>query len=555
MERKFIKKSQPFGQQRPPAPPTMTGPGGGGPPPPPAPAGNSAPGGAVSPPKPPGAPAGGPTPPKPPQAPTEPNKGLSDNPGMKPRTPGDAPAPGGGSGAPTDVQIDAATGHITIKKGPINFTIAKYSPDSPPDQVKHLPSNYQRQWVHIVNKSIDSGDNEETAFKKAWGTVPDKYKKSKEGAGEWPPAGYDNSWAPEEDQFTDEGTETPSNFEEETPAVGAFNPGESIKYIDPDNGRERYGFVVELKENGLYTVNFDDGSTKDLHEGWLIAAPEAPNADQQYNNYQDVYANLRKAFFPKTADEIPYRRYEQDKPEVGDTVTYIPGAFMPPEQGIVVESYPESDTYICHDIGDDPSHVYQIGLSSIQSFSKGNKVTATHQDWIDFKENKNELQYGDWGEETTYSKEYHDNPFSMPKNRLTPPLFTIKATVPDYLEPRSIAYALQTQINKDVDVSGQTLTIKDVEQPWSLITELGEAGIDARTTEDLLKFDQGVKDFKQGMKVAMVGDFPDMNYYYDPTVPAAQAYVLSKTGSKYILENEQWGRFEAEEREMDYVRS
>jgi hypothetical protein len=289
-------------------------------------------------------------------------------------------------------------------------------------------------------------------------------------------------------QYTDPGSEgqlqsddNPTNFEEEVPMMGAFSPGESVKHTDPDTGQDRYGFIVEIRENGLYTVNFDDGTSKDLHEGWIMAAPEAPNADQQHNNYQDVYARLRTAMFPKQ---------------------------------------------------------------------------STHKDWIDFKHNENEPQYGDWGDETTYSKDTHDNPFAAPKNRLTPPLYTVKATIPeDVGNPRSIAYSLQIGLNKDVEVNDRVLTIKDVERPLGLITELSEYGIEAETTEDLLKHQRTVDELREGMKVAMVGDFPEMNYFYNPEVPAAQAYVVQKTASGYILENDQWGRFEAENREIDHVRS
>ncbi len=469
MDRKFIKKARPFGEERPPAPPAMRGPGGGAPPapgaPPAAPAGpgaNSAPGGPKTPPNGPPAPGGGPTPPGAQQAPHDPSNPVAENSAPKPRTPGDAAGgPGGGPGGntPTDVQIDAATGHITIKKGPINFTIARLSFDlsgglktlqamaegsaqiTAQEGLHARPASMfvraMKQFESEVMVSTEDGRsaNAKSPLKvMSLGAMqgsmvnvtaegPDEQEAvdmavqilqggdQVTAAGEWPPAGMDQSWAPEEMQYQDPGTpgqadqlvsdpEAPSNFEEEPPPTGAFSPGESVKFNDPDTGRERYGFIVELKENGLYTVNFDDGTSKDLHEGWIMPAPEAPNADQQYNNYQQqdmsVAARIERAFFPKQ---------------------------------------------------------------------------ATHQDWIDFKANEKEPQYGDWGEGSQYAEDRWDSPFAVNKNRRTPPLFTVKATVPDYHNPRSIAYALQTQLNKDVDVSGDTLTIKDVEQPWSLITE------------------------------------------------------------------------------------
>lgn len=80
---------------------------------------------------------------------------------------------------PTDVNIDAATGEVSISKGPVKIRVAKYDPDSPPDKVKHLPEKSQRQWVHIYNSAVDDGDDEEAAHKKAWGAIPDKGKKNK----------------------------------------------------------------------------------------------------------------------------------------------------------------------------------------------------------------------------------------------------------------------------------------------------------------------------------------------------------------------------------------
>lgn len=51
-----------------------------------------------------------------------------------------------------------------------------YKPDSPnlPSNVKKMDSKKQHQWIAIFNSSIEAGDDEETAFKKANGTVKTK---------------------------------------------------------------------------------------------------------------------------------------------------------------------------------------------------------------------------------------------------------------------------------------------------------------------------------------------------------------------------------------------
>lgn len=147
----------------PPGPGPDAGPGG-----PPGPGGPSPDG----PPGPPGGPPGMDGPPGPPVD----EDPLGHEP-LSPRAPGGPVGPGGD--VPTDVSIDAQTGEITITRGPVNVKVGKYDPDNPPDKVSHLPEKVQRQWVHIYNSAADEGDDEETAHKKAWGRIPDQYKKNK----------------------------------------------------------------------------------------------------------------------------------------------------------------------------------------------------------------------------------------------------------------------------------------------------------------------------------------------------------------------------------------
>jgi uncharacterized protein YdaT len=46
-----------------------------------------------------------------------------------------------------------------------------YSVDNPPDVVKDLPKNKQRQWVEVWNSCHKKGQPEEQCFKTAWGVV------------------------------------------------------------------------------------------------------------------------------------------------------------------------------------------------------------------------------------------------------------------------------------------------------------------------------------------------------------------------------------------------
>ena len=355
-----------------------------------------------------GSPSPTPTPPGPPKDVTE----QSQPPGadLAPR------APEMGEKVPTDVSIDAATGHVTIKKPGVNLTIAKYSKENPPDKISHLEEHAKHIWIEAYNNAIDQYDgDEERAHKTAWSAVSKAGYKTKK-----------------------------SDYSE----------------------------------------------------------PQCPNCGS---------TNLASVHDP--------------------TIKGLNG--MPPPRMVQ-----------CKD----------CGMSTLESGIQSAKE-ATHQDWIDFKHNDNEPQYGDWEEETQYSKEYHDNPFSNPKNRLVPPVFTVKVTVPDYFNIRNIAYSLQTSTMLEVDISEDNLTIKNVANPLSLINELTSYGLEAEVQgDDLTKYDQGFDDFKLGQKVALLGDYEDMNYFYNPEVPAAQAMLVGKKGDRYLLENDQWGRFEASEGEIGHVR-
>lgn len=46
-----------------------------------------------------------------------------------------------------------------------------YSVDSPPDVVKDLPKNKQRQWVEVWNSCHKKGQPEKQCFQTAWGVV------------------------------------------------------------------------------------------------------------------------------------------------------------------------------------------------------------------------------------------------------------------------------------------------------------------------------------------------------------------------------------------------
>lgn len=51
-----------------------------------------------------------------------------------------------------------------------------------PKGVKGLPTEAQKQFLRVVNSALEGGDSEERAFKKAWGVIKKRFKKSASGA-------------------------------------------------------------------------------------------------------------------------------------------------------------------------------------------------------------------------------------------------------------------------------------------------------------------------------------------------------------------------------------
>lgn len=46
-----------------------------------------------------------------------------------------------------------------------------YDPNNPPSKTKNLSAKKRRQWVHVLNSSLERGDEEDVAHRKAWGAV------------------------------------------------------------------------------------------------------------------------------------------------------------------------------------------------------------------------------------------------------------------------------------------------------------------------------------------------------------------------------------------------
>lgn len=173
-----------------------------------------------------------------------------------------------------------------------------------PDQVKVLPGDAQRQFLRVVNSALERGDDEETAFAKAWGAIKRGYEKNDKG--EWVAKmsdepellvelgeGMDGGWrlympfkvihhGIRKDFTINDGIEMVSNFKQHVP-----------DYDLPINTLHRdefgvYGTIADLRvsERGVeWLPLFRDGAVEELvKKGYKYASPEV-----QFNGYVGVF--------------------------------------------------------------------------------------------------------------------------------------------------------------------------------------------------------------------------------------------------------------------------
>ncbi len=473
-------------------PPPGTPPGG-----PPAPAGGPPTGPRTAP----TGPGGGtvPTPPHPPGGLTNPSLGPSGIPGVHtpdteegllPRTP-HTPE----SNMKTDVHVDAASGEVRIEKPGVTIHVAS--------NIKKFPEG------EMCSRCDGKGVSIEGDCRECGGTGVAK------NAGDMDPWNY---------------THAPRNYLEAGLKVSKYskdNPPDRIKHL-PEHAQhiwieafnnafdeyddEERAFATAwaaVKKFG-YKTKKDSRKFKKA-EGNLISSEEmdkiAQNAEWKSSSGEGIFR------LGLNGDRVDFRQIETP-------------------EGTFYERLDDHRTY-----GND--------------FEGHHVQSAVNPAWIEFKHNDNEPQYGDW-REPELARETHEDPYASPKNRLVPPLYTIRANIPEYMNERSIAYVLQTSTMLDVTLNGNTMTIEGVASPISMITELKEYGIDAETVGGDPDKDTNT-DYKPGQKVAMVGDYLDMNYYYNPYTPPVTATLVGKTDKGYILENDMWGRFEATKEEINHV--
>lgn len=145
-------------------------------------------------------------------------------------------------------------------------------------------------------------------------------------------------------------------------------------------------------------------------------------------------------------------------------------------------------------------------------------------------------------EDDPLAKDTHDNLLAIPKHRTQPPEFDVQFTCESEERAMDLAFNLNSVYGLAVDQSTNTVTASGVLYPVGLMAEIGNWAIESKVlNEDLTKY-------IPGMKVAVVKDFPDMNYY--PQNLFTEATIMGKLGGGVLLDHPQWGYFVADPDEL-----
>ena len=154
-------------------------------------------------------------------------------------------------------------------------------------------------------------------------------------------------------------------------------------------------------------------------------------------------------------------------------------------------------------------------------------------------------------EETPLADDTHDDPFALPANRRKPPVFDVVVDVPEGQDPKALAYTLEIYANAEVEVGENKITIKDVPLPIGTVTELRFCGYDAHVDG------KNLPDLYKGMKVAVLKDIPDLNYYPNHSVRPFEAILTAydKVTEEFIMDAPILGTVRARKGEFERVSS
>lgn len=373
-----------------------------------------------------------------------------------------------GPDIPMDVNVNVQNKEVSIDMGGTSITIAKeakYDPDNPPEKVNHLSEKQQRKWVHVYNSAADDGDDEEAAHKKAWGSVNDSEKKSKQ-------ADVDGLISPEEMQSMISSSEWAKPL------------GDGVLALGTAEGGEKY---QEIHENGSlvgYRKFSDDwrSISRDNLEGWK-------------NTPRDMADNARS--MQKDVKD----QWDFTKDVIKDDINRVKNVFRRHA-----------------DVDDGRDRDYS-------DFMRGNAPA--------------------WEDPDPLFTDTHEFAMNNPANRRVPETFDVRVSTNDKFDDVTLlAQSLGETLPSEIEEGNGQVTIKDIENPVALIEELAFDGLDAEVVG------KDLTNIYEGMKVAFLGDLPELGFQNDPSINTT-AQVMAIDGDEYYLYNSKMGHFVAERGEID----
>lgn len=197
-----------------------------------------------------------------------------------------------------------------------------------------------------------------------------------------------------------------------------------------------------------------------------------------------------------------------------------------------------------------------------------------NEDWREtFRSSKPLTGSPDFASDPVYT-DTHENPFAIPANRTKPPTHTVVMECESPERARALARSLVFAYSLDVEIEDEDSNLKahgvlaplplmrevsrwvvssEIEdltprQMLDYTEELDPAGLDSRTAI------ASANSLVPGTKVAVIADFPEMAYRYQPH--AQEIVTVVEAGQKdgtILCESERWGLFYAEPDEIDHV--
>lgn len=171
-----------------------------------------------------------------------------------------------------------------------------------------------------------------------------------------------------------------------------------------------------------------------------------------------------------------------------------------------------------------------------------------------------------------------ENPLAMPKNRTKPPVHTVLMECESSERANALARSLVFAYSLDAEVGEDetSLRVSGVLAPLALMREVSRwvvsSEVEDLTARQMLDHEGELSPLERtartaiagasagepmllpGTKVAVVADFPEMAYRYQPH--AQEIVTVVEAGQKdgtILCESERWGLFYAEPDEVDHV--